>query len=312
MKNVDKIIFNALASRRGVGLPEVGALTVIHTPAAMTDRRVTAPINEVAFSREWPEGTVSVIDLITALGVESGDAAANYAAWLAQAHTNEGVNIEGAGIIRGGAFYTAANLERQLNPAGAKSGKKGSSKSERAWWILIVVFILILAVCWSLWWYHKNGGTFCPKDGDRKQTATEQVGASQSSAGETQPDTDTAADTEKTAGADNNAAASAGSAQVDQNTPASQPAVSAVAAGGDVYHVVGGVFSTDENAEKYIKLFKGAYPNAATQKVAYKNDKILVSVFSSASETEATNRRNRLADELYSPDLWVYRQAGGK
>lgn len=299
MGNIEKIIFNTLASRRNIGLPEIGAFVVMHASAEFTDEELAPPVNTVQFMEDWPEDTISIIDIIVGMGVEREVAEQNYSEWLKVAKSDTGAYIKGVGVLKNNRFYITKELDKYLNPskksvqAAVSTGRY--SRTEKIWMILIPAFAIILIGGWGLWWYNEGGKKHVREESHKLEFVEPVVTTT----------------TESTESLDAEGLVSEGAVVGDGDAKATEtiPAtklVSAAKAGTTLYYVVGGVFSEPVNADNYIKLVNQAYPGLDCQKIPYKG-MTMVSMFSSTSESEATNKRNKIASELYNHDIWVHK-----
>ncbi|MBQ5894775.1 MAG: SPOR domain-containing protein, partial [Rikenellaceae bacterium] len=73
-----------------------------------------------------------------------------------------------------------------------------------------------------------------------------------------------------------------------------------------VSYVVLGVFSTEENARKYIKQMATRAPDVACRAYKFQGSKFMVSGFESTDGAEATAFIREHRSKL--PDLWVYKR----
>lgn len=120
MSQTDNLIFNELAAKRDVCLPNVGSLIVRCTGAKrLSARRLLPPHTDILFSKE-SRGT-SLVDTIAAVaGVSQERASAIYGQWL-QNSLREGVlTIEGVGVIRESGFVADLQFDNLINPMGNK------------------------------------------------------------------------------------------------------------------------------------------------------------------------------------------------
>lgn len=302
MRSIEKIIFNALVSRQPIGFPDFGALSVLRVSAEFVGDEVTAPINTVVFSEEWPEDTISIVDSMAALGVDREVAEHNYENWIGRAKSETGMFIKGVGVLKGGKFYMTKSLDRSLNPLhpdaipAEREREGGLSRNERVWIGLIVGFVLILAVGWGLWYYHGYDGRVSNRHHERIKI-TRIADAEGVVEGEVEGDV--AADATEGVVAEGEVAA-------EPAAPVEEAAVATPAISGDRYYVVGGVFSVHSNADSFIKLVKQAYPELKSKKIKYKGN-IMVTLFDAPTEREAANMRRKIASELYNQDIWVYK-----
>lgn len=119
MKAIEKIIFNELASRRAVALPNVGVLSIARRAAQADGEEVKAPVNQVVFTEGSPAGVPTVTGIMTSLGLEATQAAPLYDEWLNASLTGDGVDIKGVGTLSHGVFAPSPELEQILNPGRA-------------------------------------------------------------------------------------------------------------------------------------------------------------------------------------------------
>ncbi len=84
--------------------------------------------------------------------------------------------------------------------------------------------------------------------------------------------------------------------------PATQPAAAQPA--GPTYHLVLGVFSNQENADKFISL--AADPATKFTVVPFSGGKLIVSGFSSANQAEVNAAKAKFAAKY--PDAWIYKK----
>lgn len=300
---VSKIIFNTLSSREGITLPGFGSLWVEYVSAKISGAgNICPPANRIGFSPEIKDDMDSIIKKMGDAGMDRETAENTYIGWLEKSKTLQGINIEGVGEVRDDLFIPSDELSALLNPrtdtGNAKpAGSKGLSKAEKNWIILIVLFSLILIVGWG-WWMKNNKDT--PDDKNINTavvqksatsttlpsaetlptgTGTDNPGSINETATEAQPETTEAANTEK-------------------------PATNASAT---YYYVVGGVFSTQENADKFIKEMGDKYSGLDYRKHDFKGGKTMVSLFGSTDNNETQKKRRELADLTGQPDLWVHK-----
>lgn len=300
MKAIDKLIFNALATRQRIVLPGVGSLAVEHRPARMPGRnRVEAPLNRVVFSRQEKPGYEALPELIArTAGVDSGEAARLYETWLGGARTEKGVTIGGTGDIRQDFFSPSPELEALLNPAGTtalmlkirrRTGRTVLAVAAAAACAGVAAFLLIGEPGQERRPAPETSGTIAaatrPQPGSPAgrpaQTVPDSTGTASPQQGET-----TAAERP---------------AAAPETAPATIPSVSP-----DLYYVVAGVYSTEKNADTFIAGAAARDGSLSFAKARMGNGKILVSVFSSPQQAEAERERARLAAK--HPDLWIYKR----
>ena len=84
--------------------------------------------------------------------------------------------------------------------------------------------------------------------------------------------------------------------------------VDTLAVSSDLYHIIGGLYSTEENADRFIASAKSKYPDTLHfEKIIRENGKIMVSIYSTDDKQMAIDVKNALLD--YSKDLWVFHQS---
>ncbi len=114
MGKIDKLISNALLSRRAVLMPRVGTLWVERVSASKEiDGEITPPVNKVRFTSKQHPGEVSVIMMLEAMGE---DGAEQYEKWLRKMRTTQGIAIRDVGELKSNRFFTEDIFEKQLNP----------------------------------------------------------------------------------------------------------------------------------------------------------------------------------------------------
>ena len=302
MKAIDKLIFNLLATRRGFNLPMVGSLSVERRAARATERhRIEPPQNRIVFSKKENPGQPTLCELIArAAEVDIREAQRLYNGWLDQARSETGILIEGAGEIRQDFFKPSSELNQLLNPAGKESltlkRRKQTGKTA-----LIGVSIL---ACGGIVAALLSGDFTSPKPASSETISS---GPPTTSARPALP-----ADTALT-----NQPATSGSKidtlRQDSIRSDSNPSRKndtdpngIVPVSSELYYVVAGVYSTEKNAETFIAKAQDQHPNMHFTKVRMRNGKIIVSVFSSADQTEAERERARLSSQ--DPDLWIYKR----
>jgi hypothetical protein len=279
MNGIDKLIFNELSSHRAVLLPEVGALSVVRSTDSGN------PINKVVFSSRDVSGSESVVSLMETLGMERAKAVEIYQQWLDNSKTEDGLIINGVGVLKDGEFTADAEFNNLMNPVmnnnvPAQNQPQGSRPSGLPVWAAIVIPIVLVTLGILIYHFIVNGCSFCT---DKTTTATEVVIIP-----ENQPADNTAVATDT------------------EGETADTPAETAKPAG-PIYYVVGGIFSIEANADKFVKTYKSAYPDVKTEKVPYKNGRTIVALFSSTDKREAERMCNRYAATQYNYDLWVYK-----
>lgn len=276
MNRVDKVIFDALAARRTVVLPEVGSLDVKRRkPKRISETEIIPPQNVVVFDPAEIGGE-SVPSLLVKAGEAPSDteARAAYDEWLAGARSSDGgsVAIDGVGEIKDGKFFVAGQLHSTLNPnneEGTITMEREKKKSSLWIWLLVGLVLAALVVGGLYCWKH---GCFDCGKRDRNRTEV------------TAPVADPATE------------------------PVTEPVAEPVAVpAGPRWHVIAGSFAIDSNADNYMAKLKREHPELTVEKLVNpSNGHSLVSIYSGPTEREAYNKMNAYWDiDLY---LWVYKQ----
>lgn len=307
MNAIDKVIFNALATRQGVVLPEVGTLKVVRKSAVLQDaRHLNAPVTRVEFSSKQDDNITSILAFIaTEADTDAQTARTLYDKWLVQVRHDNVVTIDGVGEIKSNFFKPSKELNALLNPFGdSKIVFTPRRDFKRLAMIILpaaaafagVVYLMVAQPAWL-------GGML---SGDNIEIAVEPaavvVPAMDVQTVESTPvDSAKATQTVQPAITASVAPAPASTAPV-----ASTSSTSAAQSNDTTYHVIFGVFSTSANAEKCINDIRRKDSSLPLMKVPYKGGKILVSVYSARSEAVADQHKKRLS--AMNPDLWIYKQ----
>ncbi len=253
MRVVDKVIFDTLASRRGVNFPGVGSLEVKRRKAKqIAEDRIIPPQNVVVFSeKEFEEGR-SVANLLVEAGESPGkkEAKALYEEWLAQARTEGGaIVIENAGEIKDGKFVIAGQLHTSLNPTKEEEivTMEKEKNNKLLWpWLLVGFLAAALIVTGIFCW--KKGLFECEKKGHTEVIA------------------------------------------VPIPEPVDEPVIEPVPAvpQGPRFHVIAGSFSVESNADAFMATVKRTHPELTLEKVVNpRNGFNMVSIYSAPTERAA-------------------------
>lgn len=315
MNSVESIIFNALASRRTLWLPEVGTLGVVLQPARTEGKgRLMPPFNKVEFSTKDAANAVSVVALMEQKGIADADNV--YRKWLDGARKGKNIAIDGVGELKAGFFTPSPQLDALLNPALESVSLKAGDKWKDVL-VLVIVFAILLGGAGYWWWKTQYvGGT----DVDNQIAATQQsqgvsgadnAGGSEAVTGATLPEAAApdsipqAADTTQAGNVEESPEILPAVENRPKETSSQQTAGSANAS--PRYYIVGGVFSVDENAEKYIDKMRKRFPDVGYEKVAFPGGKVMVSFFSSSDSAEANRMRKQLGRQMNNGDLWIHK-----
>lgn len=295
----DKLIFNTLASREGVALPGVGALVHRRIPAKMQgSKTLFPPRNTVEFVPGSTEG-VQLPDLLARNADNPDTARTLYSQWLTAHGLTQGgalpekIEIEGVGEISGGQFTPSRGLGAVLNPLSVQPVRivRRANPRRIAFVISVAAVLCVAATLLALSWLPGDFIVFAPAG---QHTALP-------AATETIP-TDTAA----AAPADTLVTPPDTTASAPETAVTAQPATAAPAeptAPGTKYHIVMGVYSTHENAEKYIRQNS---PSPLQFTIVPMGSKFIVSGFCSGDQNEANAQKAKISQD--NPGVWVYTQ----
>lgn len=290
--SISQLLFNALAQHRTTVLPGIGSLRFRRIAAKLEGSTLTPPRNMFRFSSR-EEGR-SLLDMVIAeAGCTHEEGEEAYRRWLHRVKQGHEVVIEGVGRIEEDFFKPSEELERLLNPVANTPVSLRRRRSLRGVWIGLAAVALVV-VAGAAWWFAQN---------EPKATPAPEVVAQKSEqpAPET---TDSMAIKEAVAPIE-------GAAATVEETPAPTPApapesteIGKMTSG--VSYVVLGVFSTEENARKYISQMANRAPEIACRAYKFQGSKFMVSGFESTDVAEATAFIREHRAKL--PDLWVYKR----
>ena len=303
MKAIDKLIFNLLATRQGFNLPTVGSLSVERRPARQIDRhRIEPPQNLIVFSKKEHPEQPSLCELIArAAEVDLQEAQRLYNGWLDQVRSGTGILIEGVGEIRQDFFKPSSELNQLLNP----TGKESLTLKRRGQTGKIALIGVSILVCGGV------AAALLLGDSTSPEPATSEAISSELPSTSTRPtlpgDTVRAnRPTTSESGIDTLQQQDTTLSALNPSREESTDPRGIVPVSSELYYVVAGVYSTEKNAETFIAKAQGQHPDMRFTKVGMRNGKIIVSVFSSADQTEAERQRARLSAQV--PDLWIYKR----
>ena len=290
--SITQLLFNALAQHRTTVLPGIGSLRFRRVAAKLEGSTLTPPRNMFRFSSR-EEGR-SLLDMVIAeAGCTREEGEEAYRRWLHRVKQGHSVVIEGVGRVEEDFFKPSEELERLLNPVANAPITLRRRRSLRGVWIGLAAVALV-AVAGAAWWFVQSKPEVAP--------APEVV--AQKVEQPTPETTDSVVVEEVVAPVEEATTAIA-------ETPAPAPisttdpeAIGEMTSG--VSYVVLGVFSTEENARKYIKQMANRAPDIACRAYKFQGSKFMVSGFESADGAEATAFIREHRSKL--PDLWVYKR----
>lgn len=328
MKTIPQVIFNLLAQRKEVVLPQFGTLKVWHIPA-VTDLRTGAlitPNNRLVFNENTPEGATLLTEHIAHMsGVEVSQVQPVYDKWLAdlKKESAEGrYTIEGVCTLtksKDGVYTVQPDeaLEQLLNPIGrstleipySNEYKKGSgiptakktvastrqqpkekrtgSKKRTGLVVILIVTLLLILGGGGLHYYM-----FMQKTSETPSAPLQKE--------EHIPVPPPAVVTDTIPGD-----TAVVSTPAQQEPAIEQPAASAQSQQGPVYHVISGVFSSRENAERHIA--EDGLDKSKVEIIPTANGKFMVSAGKFSDKDAADREMERLQEKC--PGAWVSKRS---
>lgn len=277
--SITQLLLNLLAQHRTVVLPGIGSLRFRRIAAKLDGVTLTPPRNTFRYSSR-EEGLSLLDEMIAVAGCTREEGEEAYCRWLHRIKQGHSVVIEGVGCIESDFFKPSEELERLLNPVAAAPIVLHRRRSLRGVWIGLAA-VVVVGAAGAAWWYLHNRLTTAPE-----VVAQEVVTPA--------PETIDSVAVE----------------EVVEPTPVEEVATPEPTAIGQmtsgVSYVVVGVFSTEENARKYIEQMARRNPEIACRVYAFQGSKFMVSGFESTDGAEASAfiRDHRAA----LPDLWVYKR----
>jgi hypothetical protein len=289
MTTIDRLIYDALATRRSVVMPGLGTLEVRRRGAKkISDTQIIPPHNVVVFIPDEKESAQSVVAMTAAdQGVNYESAAALYAGWLEGARQTDGtLVIEGVGEVNDGVFAATEELYDALNPEQEEIVTMETGKKQTPVWVWILAAVVIALgiaaaiLCW------RNGGM---RLGGSRGTTVETVAPA--------PD----------AAAVAAAAAEAQAAALAEAEAARAAAAEAEAAAANRFHVIAGAFSVESNADNFMARVKREHPELTPMKLVNPNTGLhMVSIVQAPTRRQASSKMNLYWDvDLY---LWIWEQ----
>lgn len=297
--NITQLLFNALAQRQTVVLLGIGSLRFRRVAAKLEGSTLTPPRNMFRFSSR-EEGRSLLDMLVDEAGCTREEGEEAYRRWLHRIKQGHSVVIEGVGRIEDDFFTPSEVLERLLNPTSGAPVVLRRHRSLRGLWIGLAAVALV-AVAGGAWWYVNMQSAPAPT---RVAHTTEKPAAE---VVETADSVATESVVEGAAEPVEEVVSVAESAQ--SPAPENKPAPATTEIGemtSGMSYVVVGVFSTEDNARKFIEQMARRAPEMACRAYKFQGSKFMVSGFESAdgAEVSAFIRDHR----AQFPDLWVYKR----
>jgi hypothetical protein len=290
--SITQLLFNALAQHRTTVLPGIGSLRFRRVAAKLEGSTLTPPRNMFRFSSR-EEGR-SLLDMVIAeAGCTREEGEEAYRRWLHRVKQGHSVVIEGVGRVEEDFFKPSEELERLLNPVTNAPIALRRRRSLRGVWIGLAAVALV-AVAGAAWWFVQS-----------KPESTSAPEAVAQKAEQSTPETTDSVAVEGAVAPVEEATTIIAEAPAPAPISAPNPeAIGEMTSG--VSYVVLGVFSTEENARKYIKQMATRAPYITCRAYKFQGSKFMVSGFESADGAEATAFIREHRSKL--PDLWVYKR----
>lgn len=298
--SITQLLFNALAQRQTVVLPGIGSLRFKRIAAKLEGSTLTPPRNMFRYSSR-EEGRSLLDMLISAAGCTREEGEEAYRRWLHRVKQGHSVVIEGVGRIEEDFFKPSDELEQLLNPIAAAPITIKRRRSWRGVWIALAA-VAVIGVAGAAWWYVKLQPTSTPavvaQKAEKPKAKVVEVAEKEDSVIAEQVATEA---TPEVAPAHK------------ESAPAPAPAPTPAPVSGEVgemtsgmSYVVMGVFSTEENARKYVTQLAKRAPEIGCRIYRFQGAKFMVSGFESADGVAATTfiREHR----TQFPDLWTYKR----
>ena len=279
--SITQLLLNLLAQHRTVFLPSIGTLRFGRVAAKLEGAMLTPPRNIFRYSSR-EEGLSLLEELIAVAGCTHEEGEEAYRRWLHRVKQGHSVVIEGVGRIESDFFKPSEELEHLLNPVIVAPIVLRRRRSLRGLWIGLAA-VAVVGAAGAAWWYLQKQPTAAPEvivhtvEEPTPEVVEEDVAEE---AAEPTP------------------------APVEEVVTPAPTAIGQMTSG--VSYVVVGVFSTEENARKYIEQMARRNPEVECRVYAFQGSKFMVSGFESTDGAEASAFiRNHRATLL---DLWVYKR----
>lgn len=322
MNKTEKTIFDALAAGGGINLPEIGSLHTEQCAAEfISSKSLLPPHSKVVFSKDANPSYPSIAK------------DEEYTHWLEHAvHSDGVVEINGVGVLRGGVFYPSVELHDTINPQGAQPIDVKRHYGTRDKFLVGAAVVagaaLIMTIVIAINEFVMSREKDIPAQeyvAETEETVAASRGEStiapavaEESFEEVAEELDTTKAVEETATettveetpADEISPEDAIQQQLeDYAATASVPAEPAPATqSATVYHLVVGVFSTPDNADKMIREDALGIGSANYTKADFGKGRTLVSACSSTDRKTVEARKRELAGR--NGDLWIYTAKG--
>lgn len=300
--SITQLLFNALAQRQTVVLPGIGSLRFKRIAAKLEGSTLTPPRNMFRYSSR-EEGRSLLDMLISAAGCTREEGEEAYRRWLRRIKQGHSIVIEGVGRIEEDFFKPSDELEQLLNPVARAPLTIKRRRSWRGVWITLAA-VAVIGVAGAAWWYVQMQPTSTPavvaQKVEKPKTEVVEVAEKVDSVVAEQVATEAVPEVTPEVTAVQKESASA---------PAPTPVPVSTEIGemtSGMSYVVMGVFSTEENARKYVTQLAKRAPEIGCRIYRFQGAKFMVSGFESADGAAATTfiREHR----TQFPDLWAYKR----
>lgn len=305
--SITQLLLNALAQRQTVVLPGIGSLRFKRIAAKLEGSTLTPPRNMFRYSSR-EEGRSLLDMLISAAGCTREEGEEAYRRWLHRIKQGHSVVIEGVGRIEEDFFKPSDELEQLLNPVAAAPLTIKRRRSWQGVWIALAA-VAAIGVAGAAWWYVKMQPTSTPavvaQKVEKPKTEVVEVAEKADSvvAEQVAPEVAPEVAPVQKEVAPAQKESTPASASVSAPAPVSTE-VGEMTSG--MSYVVMGVFSTEENARKYVTQLAKRAPEIGCRIYRFQGAKFMVSGFESADGVAATTfiREHR----TQFPDLWTYKR----
>lgn len=304
---VNKIIFNALVSGRGVYLPGVGTLYIERQAARkISNTKLLSPRNVVAFSsQEQAISLVREIELVASCPEQQ--AADIYSRWLNKTRVENTLTIDGIGMLVDKSFRMEDEFAEAINPQGVKTLVLRKKSSH--WWVYVVVILCTLLSLGAVGYYYFFDGFAADEPTELMDDySSSEIGISDyTSEDAAQTEEETAPATETTESTITENVATEG----DAVNPAESATPSAVVSKTQdaeefqyAYYVVCGIYADSNNVPRAISQVKKAIADAQCQIFPYRG-KSMITLFGSDDRAECQQYINLHGSQLSG--LWIYK-----
>ena len=296
--SITQLLFNALAQRQTVVLPGIGSLRFKRIAAKLEGSTLTPPRNMFRYSSR-EEGRSLLDMLISAADCSREEGEEAYRRWLRRIKQGHSIVIEGVGRIEEDFFKPSDELEQLLNPVASAPLTIKRCRSWRGVWITLAA-VAVIGVAGAAWWYVQMQPTSTPavvaQKVEKHKTEVIEVTEKVDSVVAEQVATEVIPEV-----------APVQKESVPASAPTSVPVSTEVGEmTSGLSYVVMGVFSTEENARKYVTQLAKRAPEIGCRIYRFQGAKFMVSGFESADGAAATTfiREHR----TQFPDLWAYKR----